>query len=124
MLHGRTTLSKFIIEEQRKLEGGAELIALVNDIQTACKYIGTAVARGALAGARGSTGVVNVQGQDRDFDVRGGLGTQVTIDQLQPAVLQFPRNERIAVPSWNPNMAKRLNGITNSDIPFSLFAIF
>ena len=46
MLHGRTTLSKFIIEEQRRLEGGAELIALVNDIQTACKYIASAVARG------------------------------------------------------------------------------
>ena len=45
MLHGRTTLSKFIIEEQRKLAGGAELIALVNDIQTACKYIASAVAR-------------------------------------------------------------------------------
>ena len=68
MLHGRTTLSKFIIEEQRKLEGGAELIALVNDIQTACKYIGTAVARGALAGARGSTGVVNVQGDEPEID--------------------------------------------------------
>ena len=48
MLYGRTTLSKFIIEEQRRLEGGADLIALVNDIQTACKYIASAVARGAL----------------------------------------------------------------------------
>ncbi len=52
MFYGRTTLSKFIIEEQRRLEGGAELIALVNDIQTACKYIASAVARGALTGAR------------------------------------------------------------------------
>ena len=50
MLHGRTTLSKFIIEEQRKLAGGAELIALVNDIQTACKYIASAVARGRADG--------------------------------------------------------------------------
>ena len=65
MLHGRTTLSKFIIEEQRRLEGGSELIALVNDIQTACKYIAGAVARGALAGLRGGTGVVNVQGEER-----------------------------------------------------------
>jgi fructose-1,6-bisphosphatase len=84
MLHGRTTLSKFIIEEQRRLEGGAELIALVNDIQTACKYIASAVARGALAelpsrfalggdGSRGrpggpvggSTGQVNVHGEDQ-----------------------------------------------------------
>ena len=87
MLHGRTTLSKFIIEEQRRLEGGAELIALVNDIQTACKYIASAVARGALTSmpsrsalgdhsplgrpgglmgdARGSAGSVNVQGEDQ-----------------------------------------------------------
>src|SRR5512143_1348751 len=65
MLYGRTTLSKFIIEEQRNLAGGAELIALVNDIQTACKYIATAVARGALSGARGSTGIVNVQGEEQ-----------------------------------------------------------
>ena len=87
MLYGRTTLSKFIIEEQRKLEGGAELIALVNDIQTACKYIASAVAHGALVSmpsrsalgdhsplgrpgglmgdARGSAGTVNVQGEEQ-----------------------------------------------------------
>ena len=65
MRYGRTTLSKFIIEEQRKLEGGAELIALVNDIQTACKYIASAVAKGALTGARGSTGAQNVQGEEQ-----------------------------------------------------------
>ena len=50
------SLVQFIIEEQRRLEGGAELIALVNDIQTACKYIASAVARGALAGAHGRAG--------------------------------------------------------------------
>jgi fructose-1,6-bisphosphatase len=65
MRYGRTTLSKFIIEEQRKLEGGAELIALVNDIQTACKYIASAVARGALAETRGSAGAVNVHGEEQ-----------------------------------------------------------
>ena len=46
MPYRRSTLSKFIIEEQRKLACGAELIALVNDIQTACKYIAVAVAQG------------------------------------------------------------------------------
>ena len=33
MPYRRTTLSKFIIEEQRRLACGAELIALVNDIR-------------------------------------------------------------------------------------------
>jgi fructose-1,6-bisphosphatase len=65
MPYRRTTLSKFIIEEQRKLEGGAELIALVNDIQTACKYIASAVAKGALAVPRGGAGAINVQGEEQ-----------------------------------------------------------
>ena len=58
MPYRRTTLSKFIIEEQRRLACGAELIALVNDIQTACKYIASAVAKGTLTGTRGGTGAM------------------------------------------------------------------
>jgi fructose-1,6-bisphosphatase len=65
MPYRRSTLSKFIIEEQRKLACGPELIALVNDIQTACKYIAVAVAKGALAGTRGVTESVNVQGENQ-----------------------------------------------------------
>ena len=65
MPYRRTTLSKFIIEEQRRLACGAELIALVNDIQTACKYIASAVAKGPLAGTRGGTGAINVQGEEQ-----------------------------------------------------------
>ena len=63
MPYRRSTLSKFIIEEQRRLACGPELIALVNDIQTACKYIAVAVAKGALSGTRGTTDNVNVQGE-------------------------------------------------------------
>ena len=64
MQHGRTTLSKFIIEEHRRHAAQDEqLAALVNDIQTACKYIGTRVARGALDGAIGAAGAKNVQGE-------------------------------------------------------------
>ncbi|MBK9702184.1 MAG: class 1 fructose-bisphosphatase [Betaproteobacteria bacterium] len=65
MPYRRSTLSKFIIEEQRKLSSGSELIALVNDIQTACKYIAVAVAKGPLTGTRGSTGKINVQGEEQ-----------------------------------------------------------
>ena len=37
MQYGRTTLSKFIIEEQRQTaERDEQLTALINDIQTAC----------------------------------------------------------------------------------------
>jgi fructose-1,6-bisphosphatase len=45
----RTTFSKFIIEEQRSHVGAdPALTALLNDIQTACKFIASAVSRGTL----------------------------------------------------------------------------
>ena len=60
----RPTLSKFIIEEQRAMGGpDTELTALLNDVQTACKYIASAVARGPLRGANGATGTANVHGE-------------------------------------------------------------
>ena len=60
MQSGRTTLSKFIIEEQRQTaERDEQLTALINDIQTSCKYISTAVARGPLQGSLGSSIVAN-----------------------------------------------------------------
>ncbi|HYZ21258.1 MAG TPA: class 1 fructose-bisphosphatase [Rhodopila sp.] len=49
MPHRRTTLSKFIIEDQRR--SGAlqpDLTSLLNDIQTACKLIAVAASRGML----------------------------------------------------------------------------
>jgi fructose-1,6-bisphosphatase I len=49
MPHNRTTFSKFIIEDQRRRSNpDPELTALLNDIQTACKFIASAVSRGEL----------------------------------------------------------------------------
>jgi fructose-1,6-bisphosphatase I/sedoheptulose-1,7-bisphosphatase/fructose-1,6-bisphosphatase I len=132
MLHGRTTLSKFIIEEQRRLEGGAELIALVNDIQTACKYIASAVARGALTGARGSTGATNVQGEDvkpldtiaNDIMLKscewGGYLAGMVSEEMEaphPIPAQYPRGRYLLV--FDP-----LDGSSNSDVNVSVGTIF
>jgi fructose-1,6-bisphosphatase len=132
MLHGRTTLSKFIIEEQRKLAGGAELIALVNDIQTACKYIASAVARGALTGARGSTGSVNIQGEDqKPLDVianeimlgscewGGYLAGMVSEEMEAPCPIppQYPRGRYLLV--FDP-----LDGSSNLDVNVTVGTIF
>jgi fructose-1,6-bisphosphatase len=132
MLHGRTTLSKFIIEEQRNLAGGAELIALVNDIQTACKYIASAVARGALSGARGSTGSVNVQGEDQkpldviandimlgSCDWGGYLAGMVSeeMDAPYPIPPQYPRGRYLLV--FDP-----LDGSSNLDVNVTVGTIF
>jgi fructose-1,6-bisphosphatase len=54
MPYRRTTLSKFIIEDQRR--SGApqpDLTSLLNDIQTACKLIAVAASRGVLDQAAG-----------------------------------------------------------------------
>ena len=52
MQQRRTTFSKFIIEnERRRSQPDADLTALLNDIQTACKFIASAVSRGALDAA-------------------------------------------------------------------------
>jgi fructose-1,6-bisphosphatase len=52
MPHRKTTFSKFIIEDQRRTaRHGPELAGLLNDVQTACKFIGVAIARGALGAA-------------------------------------------------------------------------
>jgi len=51
----RLTFSKFIIEEEqrRRTHHDGELTALLNDIQTACKFIASAVSRGSLDAATG-----------------------------------------------------------------------
>ncbi len=49
MPHNRTTFSKFIIEDQRRRSNpDGDLTALLNDVQTACKFIASAVSRGNL----------------------------------------------------------------------------
>jgi fructose-1,6-bisphosphatase len=52
MAHARTTFSKFIIEdERRRSDPDPDLTGLLNDVQTACKFIASATARGALEGS-------------------------------------------------------------------------
>jgi fructose-1,6-bisphosphatase len=66
MTNRRTTFSKYIIEAQRRsAETDRELTGLLNDIQTACKFIALAVSRGAL-NAHGDTATyINVQGEEQ-----------------------------------------------------------
>jgi len=64
MQDGRTTLTQFIIEEQRHVAGATgDFTGLLNDIATACKVISNAVSKGALIGLLGNAGAENVQGE-------------------------------------------------------------
>jgi fructose-1,6-bisphosphatase I / sedoheptulose-1,7-bisphosphatase len=59
-----TTITEFIIGEQRRFPGATGgFTALVNDIRLACKRIGHAVGKGALAHLQASGGARNVQGE-------------------------------------------------------------
>ena len=52
MPYRKTTLSKFIIEDQRRTGlPDPDLTSLLNDVQTACKLIAVAVSRGRVKGA-------------------------------------------------------------------------
>jgi fructose-1,6-bisphosphatase I/sedoheptulose-1,7-bisphosphatase len=59
-----TTLTEFIIGEQRRFPGATGgFTALVNDIRLACKRIAYLVGKGALARLQGEAGTTNVQGE-------------------------------------------------------------
>ena len=50
-MHIGTTLTQFIIEEQRRTAGATgDFTSLLNDVVTACKAISNAVNKGALLG--------------------------------------------------------------------------
>ena len=63
MPHKNTTLTQFIIEEQRRVGGSGNFTALLHEIITACKMISSQVARGALVGTHGTLETENVQGE-------------------------------------------------------------
>jgi fructose-1,6-bisphosphatase I/sedoheptulose-1,7-bisphosphatase len=59
-----TTITEFIIGEQRRFPGATGgFTALVNDIRLACKRIAYLVGKGALARMHGGAGTTNVQGE-------------------------------------------------------------
>lgn len=63
-MHMGTTITQFIIEEQRRFPGATgDFTSLVNDIVIACKAISSAVNHGNLVGILGSADTENIQGE-------------------------------------------------------------
>jgi len=60
---GRTTLSKFVIEQLRNKPDQNDLGALLIDVAAAVKSISAMVAKGALGGNLGALESTNVQGE-------------------------------------------------------------
>ena len=60
---GRTTLSKFLIQQLTGIEGASDLGALLVDVAAAVKAISAMTAKGALGEYLGKVGTTNVQGE-------------------------------------------------------------
>jgi fructose-1,6-bisphosphatase I len=132
MPYRRTTLSKFIIEDQRRsADPQPDLTSLLNDIQTACKLIAVAVSRGALTASPAVT-AINVQGeQQKPLDVIandimikttewGGQLAGMASEELEqpyeiPAI--YPRGRYLLL--FDP-----LDGSSNIDVNMSVGTIF
>jgi len=128
----RTTFSKFIIEAVRDGVGDAALTGLLNDVQTACKFIALAVSRGALHPVPASGTDVNVQGeQQKPLDVisndimlsecsRGGAVCAMASEEL-PDIYEIPQGYRRGsyLLAFDP-----LDGSSNLDVNVTVGTIF
>ncbi|WP_114393869.1 class 1 fructose-bisphosphatase [Oleisolibacter albus] len=128
----RTTFSRFIIEDQRRRGGpDTELTALLNDIQTACKHIACAVARGGLNAPLAQAGI-NVHGEEQkpldllanDIVLRacewgGQLCGMASEEMEQPYTIpdHYPRGRYLLV--FDP-----LDGSSNLDVNVTVGTIF
>jgi len=132
-MHNGTTITQFIIEEQRKIEGATgDLTSLLNDIVTACKVISNMVNKGELIGVLGSAGSENVQGETqkkldiltnevflRSNEWAGHLSAMASeeMDEIYEIPGQYPRGKYLL--TFDP-----LDGSSNTDVNVSVGTIF
>jgi fructose-1,6-bisphosphatase I len=133
MHNNRTTITQFIIEEQRQIRGASgDFTSLLNDIVTACKVISNMVNQGALIGVLGSLETSNVQGEtQKKLDVisnevfiksnewAGHLAAMASeeMDEIYPIPAQYPRGKYLLL--FDP-----LDGSSNIDVNVSVGTIF
>ncbi len=129
---GRTTLSKFLIQQLQDVEDQGKLAALLVDVAAAVKAISAMTAKGALGGFLGTVENTNVQGeQQKKLDVLandamvtatewGGLVAGLASEELdEPYVIpeNFARGPYLLI--FDP-----LDGSSNTDVNVSVGTIF
>ena len=133
MSYHRTTFGKFIIEHSdRDGVRDAELAALLNDVQRACKFIAAAVSRGVLGAVPATAARVNVHAEEqKPLDVManeimiktcewgGQLRGMVSEELDEPYAIprQYPRGRYLLV--FDP-----LDGSSNIDVNMTVGTIF
>jgi fructose-1,6-bisphosphatase I/sedoheptulose-1,7-bisphosphatase len=126
------TLTRFLIEEQRRFNAPDGFTAVLNDIRLACKRISNLIAKGALVGATGSAGSTNVQGEVQvnldvmanDIFVRtnewGGQLAGMVSEEMEepfPIPVEYPRGKYLLL--FDP-----LDGSSNVDVNVAVGSIF
>ena len=129
---GRTTLSKFLIQQLQDVADHGKLAALLVDVAAAVKAISAMTAKGALGGYLGAVESTNVQGeQQKKLDVLannamvtatewGGLVAGLASEELDdPYVIpeNFARGPYLLI--FDP-----LDGSSNTDVNVSVGTIF
>ncbi|MDY6978317.1 MAG: class 1 fructose-bisphosphatase [Pseudomonadota bacterium] len=133
MRDGRITITQFIIEEQRRIEGATgDFTSLLNDVVTACKEISNLVNHGALVDVLGQAGTENVQGEDqKKLDVisnevflksnewSGHLAAMASeeMEEIYHIPNEYPRGKYLL--TFDP-----LDGSSNIDVNVSVGTIF
>ena len=129
---GRTTLSKFVIEQLRDIPGQSDLGALLIDVAAAVKTISAMVSKGALGGYLGALETQNVQGEvQKKLDVLtneallqhcewgGQLAGMASEEMDDPYSIpkEYPCGRYLLI--FDP-----LDGSSNSDVNVSVGTIF
>jgi len=132
MTRAPITLTRFLIEEQRRISAPDGFTAVLNDIRLACKRIANLIGKGALAGALGGAGSTNVQGEMQikldvmanDIFVRtndwgGQLAGMVSEEMEEPFAIpvEYPRGKYLLL--FDP-----LDGSSNVDVNVAVGSIF
>jgi fructose-1,6-bisphosphatase len=129
---GRTTLSKFLIQQLTGIEGATDLGALLVDVAAAVKAISAMTAKGALGGFLGGLGSKNVHGETQqkldvlanDVLIRGcewggllaGMASE-ELDDPYPIPPEHTRGRYLLI--FDP-----LDGSSNTDVNVSVGTIF
>ena len=132
-MHLGTTLTQFLIEEQRHVQGATgDFTGLLNDVVTACKMIANGVNHGGLLGVLGAAGSENVQGEEqKKMDI---LSNEIFLKRNEwaghlAAMASEEMDDVYQIPAGNPRgkyllMSYPLDGSSNMDVNVSVGSIF
>jgi len=132
MYLGRTTLSKFLIQQLVGIDDARDLGALLVDVAASVKAIAAATAKGALGGYLGKVGSENVQGEAQvklDVYANDAIKRSCEWGGLVAGMASEEEEDPIAIPEGYARgrlllVFDPLDGSSNTDVNVSVGTIF